>query len=840
MRLSHAPARTLATVLMACVLWSCGGSGDGTPTPPTPTPGTLAVALGSGTASVVAGGTETATVSITRGGSFSGSVTLAAEGAPAGVTATLTPATLGSGVTSSSLGLAVAASTTPGTYPITVRATGTGVTAATATFSLTVTAALMPDFGVSVTPGSLTVQEGGSGTATVAITRIDGFTGDVGMFVGGVPQDVQATVTPNTTTGTTATINISVQLGVPPGSYPLVLNATENGPRTRTAAFTLVVTAQPSLGVLTLNPSTIGVVQGQPSAPITVNIVRGTGITGDAQLTLENLPPFVTGTFTPNPASGAASTLVLNVGVNHPPGTITIRVRATIGTISTTANLLLTTGAFTPPDFALSLTPSSATVTAGQNTSAAVGISRTGSFAGDVAFSVSGAPAGVTATVSPITTSGTTASLDIVTGSGTTPGIYPLVVSATGTGITGPRTANFSLTVNAPASGGNVQWRFCETGRFPVWFGVRSGTSGAWTQVAPGASNTYAFPFAQAGQVAYVLNSTSGFEIEIFNATPTDAARLAANECVQQPARKTVMGSVTNVLPGRASVIAMSGAFTIVPDPLSTFTLQGVHDGPTDLIAMMGFLGTSGFSQFNRVVVRRNINPASGATLPVIDFEGPESFPSAGVNGFYDNVGTDQFSVIMALRTSNGTSGTFYTDLPAVDNPRPLWGLPSAARAAGDLHVMTAVTTNVVSPRQIIRYTSGIASGINTFGPLLSVPTVTVLGNSPVRIRSVGLWQAEYGSGASASFVQSQSAPNARALTINGSREFFGTGATEYIFEIPDFSAAPGWNPIWMLQGGVSTRQLMSAIGLNQELTALTPVDGLTLLTGQRIGTVTP
>lgn len=255
---------------------------------------------------------------------------------------------------------------------------------------------------------------------------------------------------------------------------------------------------------------------------------------------------------------------------------------------------------------------------------------------------------------------------------------------------------------------------------------------------------------------------------------------------------------------------------------------------------MMGFPSGTGFDGFNRVVVRRNINPAAGSTMPVVDFTGPESAPSASSNGFFDNVGADLFTVLMSLETSNGNSGTYYMSPINADNPRTLWGVPTTLRAAGDLHVMSANTTNPVNPRQIIRYSTGITAGTNSFGPLLTTPTITVLGNSPVRIRAEGTWQAEYGSGASAGFVQLQSAPNARTMFINTTREFFGLGSTEFLIEIPDFTGAPGWNPIWMLRPGVETRHVVSAIGLNQELSALTPTDGLILLTGQHIGTVTP
>jgi len=89
-----------------------------------------------------------------------------------------------------------------------------------------------------------------------------------------------------------------------------------------------------------------------------------------------------------------------------------------------------------------------------------------------------------------------------------------------------------------------------------------------------------------------------------------------------------------------------------------------------------------------------------------------------------------------------------------------------------------------------------------------------------------------------ASFTQNVAAPNARAVTIFGDRSFFG-GGSAFSFEVPDFTGTPGWNPNWMLRPGVSTSHTVSAIGLNSGDIG-TPADGLVMISGQRIGTITP
>ncbi|WP_067182291.1 glycosyl hydrolase family 18 protein [Microtetraspora niveoalba] len=106
-------------------------SGDGQP------PGdgfSLDVSPASG--SVDPGATTTATVSTTLTGGNAQTVTLAATGAPTGVTATLSPASVTTGG-SSTLTLATTSAAQPGSYPITV--TGTSPSGShTATFTLTI------------------------------------------------------------------------------------------------------------------------------------------------------------------------------------------------------------------------------------------------------------------------------------------------------------------------------------------------------------------------------------------------------------------------------------------------------------------------------------------------------------------------------------------------------------------------------------------------------------------------------------------------------------------------------------------------------------------------------
>ncbi len=101
--------------------------------------------------------------------------------------------------------------------------------------------------------------------------------------------------------------------------------------------------------------------------------------------------------------------------------------------------------------FALSGTAPVQTILSGSSVTATVNVTPVNGFTGPVALTVSGLPAGATATLNPtsITTSGSSA-LTVVT-SGTGPiGTFPIVVTGTGAGSSGPWSDSyfFNLTVN--------------------------------------------------------------------------------------------------------------------------------------------------------------------------------------------------------------------------------------------------------------------------------------------------------------------------------------------------------------------------------------------------------
>ncbi len=212
-----------------------------------PPAGSIALTANPATLTAVAGGAAvTTTITIART-NFSGDVTLTTGPLPNGVTAVFAPVT--SQASSSVLTLTFGAVVGAGTYPISVTGTGNGISSASTQLSVTVTT--QQQSGVLISAGSVTAQQGASGSTTVIVGRTN-FTGAVTLSLSTAPAGVTATFNPSPTTGNTSTAAFAVGAAVTPGTYPLTITASGAGIANSSANINLVVTPAPAGGSMTL------------------------------------------------------------------------------------------------------------------------------------------------------------------------------------------------------------------------------------------------------------------------------------------------------------------------------------------------------------------------------------------------------------------------------------------------------------------------------------------------------------------------------------------------------------------------------------------------------------
>lgn len=193
---------------------------------------------------VDAGSSSVVQITVTRPEGFSGPVTLTADNLPAGVTGVFSPAVLDSDESISTLTLTADAGAPNATGAVTLRASGADVDAQSAVLTVVVGGGGEPSgsFGLSVSPGSITLPRGGSGTATVSIDRIGGYAAGVAVAVGGFPAGVFVGISPGMISGSTGTITITLDNSVLAGSYTGTVTAAGEGAAPQTTSLTVTVT----------------------------------------------------------------------------------------------------------------------------------------------------------------------------------------------------------------------------------------------------------------------------------------------------------------------------------------------------------------------------------------------------------------------------------------------------------------------------------------------------------------------------------------------------------------------------------------------------------------------
>ena len=193
-----------------------------------------------------------------------------------------------------------------------------------------------PDFTLSVAPTSQSVAQGQSTSYTVGVNRTGGFSGSVSLSVSGLPVGAGGSLSPNPATGTSSTLTVTTSPSTPTGSFALTVTGV-SGSLTRTASGTLVVTppAQPDF-TLTVSPASRTVAAGT-STTYTVSITATGGFAGAVTLSLTGLPAGAAASFSPNPASGTASTLTVTTSASTPAGTFGLTISGVSGSLTRTA-----------------------------------------------------------------------------------------------------------------------------------------------------------------------------------------------------------------------------------------------------------------------------------------------------------------------------------------------------------------------------------------------------------------------------------------------------------------------------------------------------------------------
>ena len=167
---------------------------------------------------------------------------------------------------------------------------------------------------------------------------------------------------------------------------------------------------------ITATPASQTVTAGAGTS-YTATVAASGGFTGVVTFSVSGLPTGASASFNPTSVTGSgSSSMSVSTSTTTPAGTYTLTITGTSGTLShsTTVNLVVNPVGGVP-DFTISVSPTSRTVSRGSSGTYTVTIGAVNSFTGTVSLSVSGLGSRVTGTFSPASVTGSGTSTLTVT-----------------------------------------------------------------------------------------------------------------------------------------------------------------------------------------------------------------------------------------------------------------------------------------------------------------------------------------------------------------------------------------------------------------------------------------
>ncbi len=391
--------------------------------------------------SVVTGSSKTSTIIITSINGFKGTVGLATSVSPTGLTASANPSSVslaspGTGTSTLSL-----SSSTLGTYTVTVTGTSGSLSHSV---SVSVSVVKLVDFSITASPSTVTFPAGSSGTSTVTLTSLNGFTGSLTLSTSVSPSTGLATSCSPTsftmTSGSSATSNCTFSSSTT-GAYSFTVSAT-NGTVTDSTTVTVnvsdySVSANPPSQTVLISPSTgtstITLTSlNSFSGPVSLALSTPAGITASLSQTSSSL------------ASGGTATSALTFS-SATIGNYTLTVTATSGSLAHSVQVTVIV-----QEFSLSTNVASLSLVPGSTGTVTISLSSLNGFTGTVSLSAVCSPTGPRLSLSSssltLNTGGSgNSNLTIKTPRRTTPGTYTVTITATSGGLS--HSVNLSLTV---------------------------------------------------------------------------------------------------------------------------------------------------------------------------------------------------------------------------------------------------------------------------------------------------------------------------------------------------------------------------------------------------------
>jgi hypothetical protein len=208
------------------------------------------------------------------------------------------------------------------------------------------------DFGISASPSALSIVQGSSGMSTITLVSLNGLAGTVSLSSTVSPAGPIVTLNPSSVSlgaggSASSTLTIGTTSTTPTGSYVVTVTGTA-GSVSHSAVVSLTVTSPSSQGdfAISVNPSSLTVSRSSSGTSV-ITLTSVNGFSGSVSLSAKVSSPHVHLNVSPNSLTltpGVSATANLTISPNHKanPGSYTVTVTATSGSITHSATFTLT------------------------------------------------------------------------------------------------------------------------------------------------------------------------------------------------------------------------------------------------------------------------------------------------------------------------------------------------------------------------------------------------------------------------------------------------------------------------------------------------------------------
>ncbi|MFC1505654.1 CFI-box-CTERM domain-containing protein [Thermoproteota archaeon] len=263
-------------------------------------------------------------------------------------------------------------------------------------------------FSLTIDPSSRTVSQGNEGTYTVTVKAGGGFSSPVTLSVSDIPPDSNANFNPvivtPTSQGNQSTLTISTDQNTSTGLFNFVVNGTTDSQNETTSASITVTVPTEGFFELDIDPDERTVFRGS-STIFTITVQSSNGFNSPVSLDVSGLTTDLTASFMPSPVTPPAngeqdSTLTITAESDADIDSYALTITGTSPGVPTqNVQVTISVSAFSEPDFALYVQPTSLSIIQNNSGTATIQIVSVNGFEDSVELSTEGLPTGVSSSI---------------------------------------------------------------------------------------------------------------------------------------------------------------------------------------------------------------------------------------------------------------------------------------------------------------------------------------------------------------------------------------------------------------------------------------------------------